>query len=117
MTSTGAVSVAAAGIGSQTLAAVDINIFDNLVEGGILQCIRPRTFQQVRDLLDGSVAWVGTTTSDIRLKKEITFVASIPAVTYKLYKFKYESDPEQIEYVGVLAQEVIERRPDAVIEG
>jgi hypothetical protein len=41
----------------------------------------------------------------------------IPGATYKLYKFKYKSDPEQIEYVGVIAQEVQRNRPDAIIEG
>jgi hypothetical protein len=95
MTSTGAVSVGtgANAVQSQNLAAVDMNIFDNLVEGGILQCVRPRTFQQMRDLLDGSVTWVGENTtiptppSDVRLKRDIRFVSMIPGATYKLYRF------------------------------
>jgi hypothetical protein len=116
MTSTGAVSVAAAGIASQNLAAVDVNVFDNHVEGGILQCVRPRTFQQMRDLLDGSVTWVATTTSDARLKRDVGFVLLIPSATYKLYRFTYKDDPKNIEYVGVIAQEVQRDRPEAVTE-
>jgi hypothetical protein len=54
------------------------------------------------------------TTSDRRLKKEVTRMAVHPA-GFGIHGFKYLwSD---IEHVGVIAQEVLEVMPDAVVRG
>ncbi len=54
------------------------------------------------------------TTSDRRLKKDVSRIASHPA-GFGIYRFKYLwSDAE---YSGVMAQEVLEAMPQAVVRG
>jgi len=56
----------------------------------------------------------GGNRSDIRLKREIAVVGKLPN-GLKLYKFKYLwSD---VEWVGVMAQDVLKVAPEAVITG
>ena len=52
--------------------------------------------------------------SDVRLKRDIDVVGSLPD-GLKLYRFRYNW--EDTEYVGVMAQDVLEVQPDAVITG
>ena len=55
-----------------------------------------------------------TTISDVRLKRDVVRVGEHP-LGFGIYGFKYLwSD---VEHVGVLAQEVAERVPAAVVEG
>jgi hypothetical protein len=52
--------------------------------------------------------------SDIRLKEGIVLLGYLES-GIGLYRFKYKSDPT--EYVGVLAQDVVAKRPEAVVRG
>jgi hypothetical protein len=56
---------------------------------------------------------VGAVASDIRLKENIVF--SHEENGHKIYEFNYKSDPKT-RYSGVMAQEVININPSAVIE-
>jgi Chaperone of endosialidase len=56
----------------------------------------------------------GGVRSDRRLKTAVTEVAALPS-GLRLYRFKYRWS--ETEYVGVMAQEVSEIAPHAVIEG
>jgi hypothetical protein len=51
--------------------------------------------------------------SDIRLKKNIVY--SHTENGYKIYEFEYKNEPN-VKYSGVMAQEVLETNPSAVIE-
>jgi hypothetical protein len=55
-----------------------------------------------------------TITSDIRLKKEVARIGTHPA-GFGIYRFKYLWS--ETPYVGVIAQEVLERVPSAVAVG
>lgn len=55
----------------------------------------------------------GGTTSDIRLKQDIVF--SHEEKGHKVYEFSYKSEPN-VRYSGVMAQEVLEINPSAVVE-
>jgi hypothetical protein len=62
----------------------------------------------------GSSAPNGSTASDVRLKRDVVRVGEHP-LGFGIFGFKYLwSD---VEHVGVLAQEVTERMPAAVVEG
>lgn len=56
----------------------------------------------------------GSVLSDIRVKRDIRSVAVLPSGIH-LYRFRYRWSNE--EYVGVMAQEVQQVRPDAVSQG
>jgi hypothetical protein len=56
----------------------------------------------------------GLPPSDRRLKTSIAWVATLPS-GLGLYRFKYLWSP--VEYVGVMAQEVLEVMPEAVSTG
>ena len=51
--------------------------------------------------------------SDIRLKENIKF--SHKENGYNIYEFNYKSDPSS-RYTGVMAQEIMEVNPSAVVE-
>ncbi len=51
--------------------------------------------------------------SDQRLKTDIHYLCQSEQ-GYPLYRFRYISDVTKTEYVGVMAQDVMENRPDAV---
>lgn len=50
--------------------------------------------------------------SDIRLKHDITHVGFEHG--FPVYTFKYKADPDHVTYRGVMAQDVMQTRPDAV---
>ena len=52
--------------------------------------------------------------SDMRLKENIQYVGNEKG--HKIYHFNYISDPEKIPYRGVMAQDLLEYRPDAVVQ-
>ncbi len=52
--------------------------------------------------------------SDIRLKTDINYLGQ-SCNDHKLYSFRYRNDGAQVRYVGVMAQEVLETNPDAVM--
>lgn len=52
--------------------------------------------------------------SDERLKKDIKLIGNENG--HNIYKFKYKNDPNNIEYIGVMAQEVKNIDPEAVGE-
>jgi hypothetical protein len=56
----------------------------------------------------------GVQESDVRLKQDVTAAGALPD-GLKLYKFRYLWD--ETEYVGVMAQDVLKVRPDAVSTG
>jgi hypothetical protein len=53
--------------------------------------------------------------SDIRLKTNIEAL-SISRKGYNLYKFQYIDENNENTYVGVMAQDIISRNPEAVIQ-
>jgi hypothetical protein len=55
------------------------------------------------------------TSSDRRLKDNIRFCTVDPATELNLYEFNYINDPDRT-FIGVMADEVMERFPQAVIE-
>lgn len=67
-------------------------------------------------LLDtaASVASVASMFSDERLKKDIKLVGKENG--HNIYKFKYKNDPDNVEYIGVMAQEVKDIDPSAIGE-
>jgi hypothetical protein len=52
--------------------------------------------------------------SDERLKENIEPVGELKG--HKLYEYNYKSDPDKARHVGVMAQEVEKKRPDAVLK-
>lgn len=56
---------------------------------------------------------IGAVASDIRLKKNIVY--SHTENGHKIYEFEYKNEPN-VKYSGVMAQEVLETNPSAVIE-
>lgn len=52
--------------------------------------------------------------SDIRLKENISYIGLQNG--FSIYKFNYINDPEKIPYRGVMAQQVMETHPHAVIK-
>lgn len=56
-----------------------------------------------------------TAASDRRLKDNIRFCTVDPATELNLYEFNYINDPDRT-FIGVMADEVMERFPQAVIE-
>lgn len=66
----------------------------------------------------GSLVGAGATmyaASDRRLKDNIRFCTVDPATELNLYEFNYINDPDRT-FIGVMADEVMERFPQAVIE-
>lgn len=63
--------------------------------------------------LGGSLGRAAIMASDIRLKDNITHAGTEKG--FNLYHFSYKSDPEHKLYRGVMAHEVLESRPDAVV--
>jgi len=61
----------------------------------------------------GQAAGAAAAASDIRLKKNIVY--SHTENGHKIYEFEYKNEPN-IKYSGVMAQEVLEKNPSAVIE-
>lgn len=53
--------------------------------------------------------------SDTRSKEDIDLVDTIEGV--KFYSFRYKNDPNKIKHTGVMAQEIREKIPNAVIAG
>lgn len=51
--------------------------------------------------------------SDIRLKENIAYLGNEKG--HEIYSFNYINDPQKLPYRGVMAQQVMETRPDAVI--
>lgn len=66
--------------------------------------------QRIGDASQG-LATIGAFLSDARLKENIEFESVVNG--FNTYKFNYKG--EDATYVGVMAQEVLEKRPDAVI--
>jgi len=72
-----------------------------------------------RDLVNAGVSVAGqaaaaaAAASDIRLKKNIVY--SHTENGHKIYEFEYKNEPN-VKYSGVMAQEVLETNPSAVIE-
>ena len=62
----------------------------------------------------GTLALTGCIPSDRRLKTDIEPVA-ISHQGHKLYSFKYRDDTHEQSYVGVMAQDILATRPEAVI--
>ncbi|MDH3743177.1 MAG: tail fiber domain-containing protein, partial [Hyphomicrobiales bacterium] len=62
----------------------------------------------------GGAGGGGGNRSDIRLKREIAVIGKLPN-GLKLYKFKYLWS--NVEWVGVMAQDVLKVAPEAVITG
>ena len=62
----------------------------------------------------GAAASAGAA-SDRRLKKDIVEVGELPN-GLKVYDFRYRSDPEEVTYRGVMADEVKDKVPEAYIE-
>jgi len=62
----------------------------------------------------GGAASMYTAFSDRRLKKEVELVGQDEGTGLNLYEYQYKDDPQQRRYVGVMADEVQERFPDAV---
>jgi hypothetical protein len=58
----------------------------------------------------GLLPWAGL--SDIRLKESIKYIGEENG--FPIYEFSYKADPEKTRYRGVMAQDVIKTRPDAV---
>jgi hypothetical protein len=52
--------------------------------------------------------------SDERLKEDIEPVGELKG--HKLYEYSYKADPTKTKHVGVMAQEVERKRPDAVLK-
>ncbi len=52
--------------------------------------------------------------SDERLKKDIKLIGNENG--HNIYKFKYKNDPDDVEYIGVMAQEVKDIDPSAIGE-
>ena len=52
-------------------------------------------------------------TSDSRLKTDVVRVASRSG--FGIYEFTYRNDPMHHRYRGVMAQEILQYRPDAVV--
>ena len=65
--------------------------------------------------LVGAGATYATFGSDRRLKDNIRFCTVDPATELNLYEFNYINDPDRT-FIGVMADEVMERFPHAVIE-
>jgi len=65
--------------------------------------------------LVGAGATYATFASDRRLKDGIEYVGTDDVTGLNLYEFNYISDPDT-RYIGVMADEVMEYNPDAVIE-
>ena len=61
----------------------------------------------------GQAAGAAAAASDIRLKKNIVY--SHTENGHKIYEFEYKNEPN-VKYSGVMAQEVLETNPSAVIE-
>lgn len=60
-------------------------------------------------------AYITAAMSDRRLKDNIRFCTVDPATELNLYEFNYINDPDRT-FIGVMADEVMERFPQAVIE-
>jgi hypothetical protein len=69
---------------------------------------------RARAKMPGGCSCSSGTPSDRRLKTGVSEVATLPS-GLRLYRFKYRWS--ETEYVGVMAQEVSEVAPHAVIEG
>lgn len=65
--------------------------------------------------LIGAGATYATFASDRRLKDNIRYCTVDPATELNLYEFNYVSDPDRT-FIGVMADEVAERFPHAVLE-
>lgn len=65
--------------------------------------------------LIGAGATYATFASDRRLKDNIEYVGTDDVTGLNLYEFNYISDPDT-RYIGVMADEVMDYNPDAVIE-
>lgn len=63
--------------------------------------------------LVGAAGAAAAVASDIRLKKNIVY--SHTENGHKIYEFEYKNEPN-VKYSGVMAQEVLETNPSAVIE-
>lgn len=63
--------------------------------------------------LGGSLASAAIMASDIRLKENIKYLGQENG--HRIYKFNYISDPDKIPYRGVMAQDVLEIDPEAVL--
>jgi hypothetical protein len=61
----------------------------------------------------GQAAGAAAAASDIRLKKNIVY--SHTENGHKIYEFEYKNEPN-VKYSGVMAQEVLETNPSAVVE-
>lgn len=61
---------------------------------------------------DLGAAWIK---SDERVKEDIEPVGELKG--HKLFEYSYKGDPEKKKHVGVMAQKVEKKRPDAVMTG
>lgn len=65
--------------------------------------------------LGGSLGAAGITAlSDVRFKENIKYLGQENG--HAIYSFNYIKDPEKIPYRGVMAQEIQNYRPDAIVE-
>ena len=63
---------------------------------------------------DGKSQSRGAMRSDIQLKENITFIDKSPA-GHSIYEWNYKGEPESNRYQGVMAQELLETAPHAVV--
>jgi hypothetical protein len=80
------------------------SVYDSSLKSGL----------DVGGLLSGGAALMKAWPSDVRLKDNIKFVGVDPDTGIGLYEFNYYNDDTR--YRGVLAQEVMQTHPDAVIQ-
>lgn len=64
--------------------------------------------------LGGSLGAAAIMSSDIRLKENIHYIGKDKG--HNIWQFNYISDPDKIPYRGVMAHEVMQTNPEAVIE-
>lgn len=64
--------------------------------------------------LGGSLASAALFASDIRLKENIKYLGQEKG--HNIYIFTYIADPDRITYRGVMAQEVMQTHPEAIVD-
>lgn len=70
----------------------------------------------IGSLFGGAAKLITAWPSDRRLKQDITRVGIDPRTQLSLYRFRYKTDPARRVYEGVMADEVANRFPEAVIK-
>ena len=63
----------------------------------------------------GYMGMLGAKNSDMRLKENVSEIGKDPYTGLNLYHFSYINDPDSTMYEGVMAQEVLNFMPEAVV--